>query len=611
MYFTAHNQVARSKEMTTVFGGYNHRLSCQDGEFFNMQNMTTAYYPMLSPRNKRGVCRKLTAPKCLVDNDGLIWIDDNVLYENGAEAKGDVAANELEKTDYFVKMGAEIVGFPSMVSYNTETKEVDYLSERFFWGSVDYISQASADGTEITWKRASVYADTEPEDGVYAMFTENGKDILKQWSKAQGMWVRVKSSYVQFQVGSSELLEKYVGSEVKVSVNNCDGAFDTLLDIFTTEEEDDWYSTTTTLVGLIENPNYYAGATGVTKYIGMVFEGVVEEAVKIDGLLGATRFIIDPLNPVVSHAVECNNRIWGCSEDGHEIYASALGDWKRWKCYQGIATDSYAVTIGSSGKFTGAVTYQGNPIFFKENTMIKVTVSSTGAHQVREINCPGVENGSEKSLCVINGVLYYKGVEGIYAYDGSLPVLISSPLGEVRYHKAVAGTILDRYYVSMKDGNGASHLFVYDTGTGMWAKEDSTDVKEFCRSGDDLYYIDNADNTLKSIRGTLLYEEGTTEGEIDWCAESGNVGYYLPNKKHLAKLQIRLSMELGTNVCIYLQYDSSGNWEHICNLSGTGTRSFVVPVIPRRCDHFKYKIAGRGGCKIFSVTKTIEEGSDL
>lgn len=603
MFFTAHNEVARSRDMTTNFGGYNHKLSCQDGEFFDMQNMTTAYYPMLSPRNKRGICKEFTNPQALIDKDGLAWIDDGVLHVG--EDAVELHLTEENTQVQVVKMGANLVFFPMGRNYNTETKESKFIPSAYVWNLLENVTMASQNGEAIEWYWESALAYKEPANGDYCMFEEGGKRVLKQWSESQGMWIKFSSTYVQI-TAASDMIEDLEGCEVKMIVNNSENAYDAIIELFPDDEGDGYRSATKVIQKLIMNPNYN-GEEGVQKYTGFIMEGVIDEST---GVIPAS-FRIEPLNPTFTHPVECNNRIWAGSEDGHEIYASKLGEWDKWKSYQGVATDSYAATIGSDGKFTGAVTYQGNPIFFKENTMIKVTVSSTGAHQIKEVSCPGVQNGSEKSLCVINGVLYYKGVEGIYAYDGSLPVLISSSLGEVRYYNAVSGTILDRYYVSMKDGAGKAHLFVYDTSTGMWAKEDNTDAMMFCKSGDELYYIDNADKKLKSIRGTLPFEDGAEEDDIDWYAESGNIGFSMPDKKHLAKLQIRLSMELGTNVCIYLQYDSSGNWEHVCNLSGTGTRSFIVPIIPRRCDHFKYMVAGRGGCKIFSVTKTIEEGSEL
>lgn len=212
----------------------------------------------------------------------------------------------------------------------------------------------------------------------------------------------------------------------------------------------------------------------------------------------------------------------------------------------------------------------------------------------------------------MNEVLYYKSSNCVCAYNGSLPYSISDELGDVRYADAVAGTVGDRYYISMRDDKGKYSLFVYDIKNGLWCKEDNTEVLAFCRHSDDLYYIDVKDKKMKSVRGTLPFNvlEKATEDKFDWFVESGTIGYSSPDHKYVARINLRISLELGANADFYLQYDSSGVWEHKFNMSGTGTRTFSVPIIPKRCDHFKYKLSGRGGCKIFSITKTTEEGSD-
>jgi hypothetical protein len=289
-----------------------------------------------------------------------------------------------------------------------------------------------------------------------------------------------------------------------------------------------------------------------------------------------------------------------------------LGDVTNWNCFAGISTDSWAATVGSDGKFTGAITFLGYPIFFKEDSLIKIAISGTGGHQIKETKCRGVQRGSEKSLSILNETLYYKSTSCVCGYSGSLPYCVSDDLGEVRYYDAISGTIGDRYYISMRDTENNYSLFVYDSKNGIWCKEDNTQVMYFCRYADDLYYIDTKDKMLKSVGGTLLDDvpENTSEGKFDWYVESGAIGYSSPDNKYVARINLRVTLEFGTNIDFYLQYDSSGVWEHKFNMSGKGTRTFTVPIIPNRCDHFKYKITGKGGCKIHSITKTMEQGSD-
>jgi hypothetical protein len=45
-------------------------------------------------------------------------------------------------------------------------------------------------------------------------------------------------------------------------------------------------------------------------------------------------------------------------------------------------------------------------------------------------------------------------------------------------------------------------------------------------------------------------------------------------------------------------------------MDGTSLKTFSVPIKPKRCDHLRLRIDGEGNAKIFSITKTIEQGSD-
>jgi hypothetical protein len=273
----------------------------------------------------------------------------------------------------------------------------------------------------------------------------------------------------------------------------------------------------------------------------------------------------------------------------------------------GISTDSYAATVGTDGQFTGAVTHLGYPLFFKENYMHKVYGNYPANYQIQSTACRGVQKGCERSLSIVNEVLYYKARSGVCAYDGSLPTEVSSALGEVAYHNAVAGALGNKYYISMMDNEGAYHLFVYDTMKAMWHREDDTEAREFCNCRGDLYYIDHADNCIKTVRGT-----GATEtAPIKWQAVTGIIGTNSPDKKYISRMDVRMSLAVGARVSLFAEYDSSGEWEHLFTMDGVKLRSFAVPIRPQRCDHLRLKIIGNGDAKIYSICKTIEQGSDI
>lgn len=595
MRFPILQEVSRYREMTTVFGGYNHQISCGEGQFFDMKNMTSSHFPILSPRNKRGIVKAFVNPQGILDKEDLWWIDDKVLYRNGKEQTLEgVTLTDGHKV--LAKMGAYIIIMPDKVwckaNDDDSSLECGYMEHKTEKKGVS-ISICDASGKAIEWHDAEYYKTNEAKDGDYQMaVNSSGTYSLKVYSATTSIWMTVASTYVQITAeGIGKGFEKEDG--VKITTDNVSESLD---NIFVNEEEDKIHHSTNT---------YIVDRTDNSITIPGIFKGSVTE-------FKDTTIIVERKVPDMAYITECNNRLWGCSKDGHEIYCCKLGDVKNWNLFRGASTDSWAATIGSDGKFTGAITYLGYPIFFKEDCLIKISVSAIGGHQTKETMCRGVQNGSNGSLIVLNETLYYKSSKGVCAYNGSLPYSISEELGEDNYYDAVAGAIGDKYYISMRDNGGDYSLFVYDSKNGIWCKEDKTQALAFCKHKDDLYYIDNKDKTMKSVGGTLLYDvpEKATEKSCDWYVESGAIGYSSPDNKYVGRINLRITLEFGTNVDFFLQYDSHGEWEHKFNMSGTGTKTFSIPIVPKRCDHFKYKISGKGECKIHSVTKTIEEGSD-
>jgi hypothetical protein len=317
--------------------------------------------------------------------------------------------------------------------------------------------------------------------------------------------------------------------------------------------------------------------------------------------------------PNMDFVIESGNRLWGCrygvalnGEVVNEIYASKLGDFKNWHCYAGISTDSYAATVGTDGQFTGAVTHLGYPLFFKENCVHKVYGNFPANYQIQTTTCRGVQHGSSGSLAIVNETLFYKSAKAVCAYDGSLPVEISSALGEDVYYNAVAGALGNKYYISMSDGNYQSHLFVFDTVKGMWHREDETKALSFCTSRGELYYIDSADKKIKTVMGSFPSED---KKSIEWMAETGVIGTDHPDKKYISRIDVRLLLDVNSEVHFSIQYDSIGEWIPLYTMRGTSLRSFTVPIRPRRCDHLRLRIEGKGDAKIYSIAKTTEQGS--
>ena len=334
--------------------------------------------------------------------------------------------------------------------------------------------------------------------------------------------------------------------------------------------------------------------------------------------------------PEMDHIIESKNRLWGCrygeNSDGtfvNEIYASKLGDFKNWQCYNGSSTDSYAATCGSDGAWTGAISYLGYPTFFKENYIHTIYGSYPAQFQINSISARGVQEGSADSLAMVNEVLFYKSALGICAYTGSLPSLISAAMGSIRYHDAIGCSFNGKYFVCMKDDYNATHFFVYSTNTNTWHKEDNLYVDQFCPVLDDIYYISSS-GLLKSLFGS----GGQDSEDTVWSIVTGIIGLSAIDNKYVSRINIRLSFseQRPTNfhrVNAYIQYDSSTDenglpvWENLnagimgANAIQKPLQSYTLRIKPKRCDHFRLKLEGAGQVKIYSISKTIEQGSDV
>lgn len=630
------SEIATTRQLTDVFAGYNHNLRINDGEFYDMQNLTSSYYPVLSPRPKRGTYISIENPLGMIAKDALCYVDGGNFYINQYKIEGLDLDENTPKT--LVSMGAYVVIFPDRKWVNTAkwdgTTFDPYADDKETLDGYGYIDAlyethpadngvyqttkftlCTADGTSydrphVGSSEPVYYTDPDedgntkrkdPPSGQLWLDTSSSPHSLKMYSASSGMWVSIATTYIKIEsVGIDEKFEVFDGINISgISMENA---------LHSTEALDD--GTYPQLTGDVREQIADLEGSAVVWAKGdgyIVIVGILDEERSINDKITITRKA-----PDMDFVVESQNRLWGCKYgivDGktvNEIYACKQGDFKNWNCFMGLSTDSYAASCGTDGQFTGAITHLGYPIFFKEGCMHKVYGSFPANYQVQSTSCRGVQKGCEKSLSIVNEVVYYKSRSGIVAYDGSLPAEVSYALGEEAYDNAVACGHGNKYYISMRDSEGKYSLFVYDTKKGLWHKEDNTQVDSFCSCGGELYYIPHGVRAIKTMLGSGEKDEQA----VCWMAETGAMGVSSPDRKYISKLNVRMSLEIGASVAFYIQYDSMGEWERVFSMEGTVLRSFTAPIRTKRCDHMRLRIVGEGDAKIYSITKTIEQGSD-
>jgi len=594
-YFPIVPENRMSQQVTDIFMGYNHNLKIADGEFYEMENMTSAYFPLLANRGRRGYVTDLDEPQGFLAKSQLAYVDGSNLIYGGQDLTTYInAAGFFISTDekmcpkQLVSMGAYIIIYPDRLYINTENYtdcgSIDAVFSTASGSAVSF-SICSQDGDTYERVFAGATAPEAPENGALWLDASSSVHTLKQYNDGTGTWVQMPTVYTKISYpGIGKAFNQFDG----VQISGCMAPNDAMAD---------------QVEALNGYKIIYAKDDNFIVVIGILDQSFTQE-------IGSIR--IERSMPTLDFITEAENRLWGCryglvnGETVNEIYCCSLGDFKNWNQFLGLSTDSWRASVGTDGAWTGAVTHNGYPIFFKENCLHKVYISSAGAHQIDDKACRGVQKGSHNSLVVVNETLYYKGVTDICAYDGSLPVSVSAVMGGERYYNAAAGSIGDKYYVSMQDAAGIWHMFVYDTSRNFWHREDNTHALCFARCHGDLYYIDADLNKLICTGGS----EGEPEDPVTWSATTGLIGYNYVEQKYVSRFNLRMKLPVGSWVKMLIEYDSDGEWLEVGYMEGVGTRTFMLPVRPRRCDHFRFRIEGQGDVRVYSLAKIHESGSD-
>lgn len=605
------------RKLLTVFGGYHHRPVIDAGECFDMQNLTSDDYPLLSVRKARYAYAYLDGSP-MQDCIALHTRSDHPVVCNGHgdifcggyslsgllhTESGTVPASMLPKK--IVSMGAWCVIFPDKVYFNAVklasgdelTEDTDYGALEKHYDTDDYavggvpvsitVQPCKPDGTPFSDLVNAETAPENPQDGDYWRDISNFPYTMRQWNAELDRWNEIDNltsilcegidTDAGFEVGDCIKITCYAGTAQSEKVGN-QAQFCQIKYIDTAQHQ-------------IVVDNLYINKEHHT----------VTDLTRLTAALAV---------PDMDYVVECGNRLWGCKYglvDGeriNEIYACKLGDFKNWHSYQGISTDSYVASRGAEGAFTGAAVFGDTPLFFRESSFEKVFPAADGAHRILTVRAPGIQSGSWQSALTVGGVLYYKGTDGVYAYTGSVPQNISYKLGDTPYFDAVAGVCGTKYYLSMRDSAGTYHLFVFDAIRGLWHKEDNTRFFYTAAFGGELYFEDGSGKAQK-IGGVEVCTN------VPWMAQSGIIGLTMPNQKRIGGLDLRLQLELGAQARVLVQYDSDGHWHEKAKLHGNCLHTVNLPIVPVRCDHLQLKLSGIGGMRLYSVSCRLEQGSDV
>lgn len=605
------NQINSQRQLLRVFGGLNEGYACSEAELSEEKNFSSRGYPALETRKPRRKVREAAGMNGMYHLNGLLTVEGTTLRyapDDGSaavELKGALSDNEKR----LVGMGTKVLIWPDKMSFDTVSGTLSALGSSWQQGGVSLtVTPCDAAGVVYTPNLFGATEPESPENGdVWLKQAEDApwsyRDALKLYSTAGG-WQNILLNYCRvtckglgeaFKAGDTVTLTG-IPSVVKNAYSS-DFSGDVVVDDVAGD------SVILSIAPDIESVLYY-GTCVVTgqSVVWTAMDGKTTQT--FDGPfpdVTAQRRV-----PDLDWLTEHNNRVWGCSSTENVIYACKLGDATNWFSYRGTAADSYAVTVGSDGAFTGAATCMGYVLFFKENGLHKLYGTKPSDYQMSSIQCSGVAKGAHQSLCVINETLYYLSMDGVMAWDGSLPTKVSGALDAAKLsnvQSAVGGALDGRYYLHIS--RESTRLLVYDTEKGLWSEEDVCSC-DMTSTGGQLYLWDG--QALWAADPTREPDWQSTDGvetDIPFELITGDVGLDGTEQRYLSRLTLRLDAERASTVEVAVSYDG-GAWETVASLAAQGSRrSYDLPFVPRRCGSLRLRLRGKGQITLRGLMRTI------
>ena len=290
-----------------------------------------------------------------------------------------------------------------------------------------------------------------------------------------------------------------------------------------------------------------------------------------------------------------NNRLWGTAVSGEYIYASKLGDCTNFYSFCGLSDDSWYSYVATGGKFTGICSYRTAVVAFKQNYIHHIYGDAPVNFSIPKQTFSGCCDG--RSICEVEGVLYFLSRDGFKAYSGGEPYDISPQLKH-KYVSCAAGTNGRYYYAAAKTQDGRVDVLVYAPHADVWVREDDTPFESFCSYNGSLYGI--AD-------GEMWRMDGGAE-RLNWCTVSKRFTYDIAEHKGLNTMWIRADIENGAEINAYISYDG-GDFEECGAVSSReGFSVHRIPVRFKKCNSFRIMLEGFGRSVIHDILISTHNG---
>ncbi len=633
-----------------AFGGLVNPDRAADGEIVDMENLSSEHYPVLAPQ-KRGTSYEYGRALRTVGyfDEKTYYISGTGFYYDGEKI---TTVTDGEKT--VLQFPGKLVILPDKIMIKHEIKYYRADANNYVYETtgilddetpVDIIKVVNNGNsfneiTKPTAKKAGdLFIHNRAKDG--QVLNVPNPNRIYSWNSTSGEWEDVgePNPYVLYRLKTTKWFDlklRMVFRKKKISISTCNSegnivgkdeysSDDDSLMVedhikITFEDDESFFKSKFEVGDIVKVLGVKDDGEGAAEISGgMVISKIDKENkrvifenpknVNVHAYNSTMTLEITRLYPDFDGAFVHENRLWGWK--GSTIYASSLGEPEKIFNYSLLSTSPWSVdTLGD--KICAGISYDGFPVFFKRNSIIKVYGDTASEFSTREFECTGmgVDTVSRGSLAICAGHLMYNSPRGIMKYSGGYPSYIGDGVSHLLGSGGIGASDGRRYYLSFPD---KSKTFVFDTMYGHWHKR---------TTGYDWFFT--LENSLLGVRGGWIEAVSGEYVALEMDAANRNEEEFIPSMAEFAyitegslfrktynRLRIRLQVFSGKleilasyddskpRVVLSVEADKSPDREVRC-----------VDLLAHRCDTLKLYVRGTGDYRIYSIDREFTVDDD-
>lgn len=602
-----------TKAAQIQFGGLHHSVQCGEGQVYDMDNMCCDDYPYIKTAGGREVVAQIgkAADQVYVHGGDMIYtVGHELWYKSMAVGRADADWKLVPQLTHnihqFISFGDRVVMMPDKVMLNLTypirgvAATVDDLpaseTEGVAW-AVEY-----RPGTALLYYNLWVWLDGRWQSaGRFDQQLE--AEVSNLPATTEGIGFGSGELFGEFAYGSQLFLPlgyEYVTQQIGFKVG----------DAVTIKGCSVPENNKTAVIREIADVSPFV-ALRFTPYT--FSKGYREPEDEEDGVwwqdltASVGRYV-----PDLDVMFEQGNRMWGAK--GKDIYASALGDPSNWFTFDGTAADSWYLRAQAKGDVRGGFDMGSYPAFLTGESMLIVYGTMPSAYQLYERSVPGLRTNGQASIVSAGDYHFWHSPEGMVMYSGDGFRVLSDVFGDWPYMQVLSGVSAgQRAFLAAQLDEDVPELLIFSAQTGQWSKETMTEaMRKVIYDSGEVYGVETVNRA--SEKSTTLYRLSPYgDGEI-WASrlEFGDMIDGSPNVKAVNRLQLRIGMEANAEVTIKIRYDDEVT--EIIKTISTGAKrkaNVIIPVRPRRCDHYRLIFEGTGQWMLWSMAKEYYVGSDM